>query len=279
MRKGPVPGEQEVGVALRKVLGSYNGMTVGCEEVGGRPAEGGGGRFLTTHWSAVVLAGRREAMGSMEALEWLCRAYWQPVYTFIRRRGHDIEPARDLTQAFFLKLLDKGYLADADRTRGRFRTFLLTAVTRFLANEYDRGTALKRGGGHCIVSLELLEQEEEAGVAWDPADRRTPESAYDERWAETLLSRVLDRLREEFDGAGRTGRFEVLKEFLTDDRGSMSYAEAASRLGVTESAVKSGIYRLRQRYGELVREEIAQTVAKPEEIEPEVRYLLEVLGG
>lgn len=242
-------------------------------------AEGGnpGGRFLTTRWSAIVAAGRLEGGAAGEALEWLCRAYWPPVYAFVRRRGHDPEQARDLTQGFFLRLLDKGYLADADRNRGRFRTFLLTAVTRFLANEFDRETALKRGGGVLPVSLDLRDAEDACG--WDPADSRTPETAYEERWAETLLARVLDRLRAEFDGAGRAGRFDALKGFLTDDRGAVSYTEAAARLGMTESAIKSGIYRLRQRYGELVREEIAQTVASPADIEPEVRYLLQVLGG
>jgi RNA polymerase sigma-70 factor (ECF subfamily) len=235
------------------------------------------GEFHTTRWSVVLTAGQLDGPGASEALEWLCRVYWPAVFTFIRRRGTDPDRARDLTQAFFLKVLDKGYLGDADRARGRFRTFLLTALTRFLANEHDRETALKRGGGVSMVPLDLGEEAGEAAV--DPADVRTPESAYEVRWAETLLQRVLERLRLEFDGAGKAGRFDALKGFLMDERGARSYLEVAQSLGTTESAVKAGIHRLRRRYGELIREEISQTVARPEDVEDEIRHLLSVLGG
>jgi RNA polymerase sigma-70 factor (ECF subfamily) len=181
-------------------------------------AQGGPRDFRTTHWSVVLAARNALTDVSRVALEQLCRAYWLPVYTFIRRRGFSPEDGQDLTQGFFAKMLEKEWLQAADAEKGRFRTFLLTAVTRFLANEYDRAQALKRGGGQTILPLETEDAEEH--YVFEPADSRTPETAYDEEWAETLLQRVLDRLRAEFDGAGRTGRFDALKVFLTEDRGA-----------------------------------------------------------
>lgn len=241
------------------------------------PTTAAAGRFRTTHWSLVLQAAGTEEEASQAALERLCTGYWPAVYTFIRQRGNAPETAQDLTQTFFARLLEKEWLRQADATKGRFRTFLLTAVTRFLANTYEREKAIKRGGGQIPIALDTTIPEPGWVV---PLQRdRTPEEEYDRRWAETLLERVLLRLREEFDGGGRTGRFEALKEFLTGDRGDQPYAEVATRLGVSESAVKSGIYRLRQRYGELVREEIAQTVDSPAEVDDEIRYLLTVLAG
>ena len=242
------------------------------------PANATGAReFRTTHWSLVLLAGNTSAERSAEALEQLCRAYWYPLYAFIRRRGHDPEEARDLTQGFFERLLEKNYLEDADASKGRFRTFLLTAVTRFLANEWDRSRTLKRGRGQVLQSLD--EQDAEGRYLLEPLDTITPERLFEQQWAETMLARVLDRLRAEFDGAGRTGRFAELKVFLTEDKGAASYLEVAQRLGLSEAAVKSGIYRLRQRYGELVREEIACTVGSEAEVDEESRHLLDVLAG
>lgn len=238
---------------------------------------GDAARFRTTRWSLVIRATDATDGASQLALEKLCQGYWPAVHAFIARRGHSPEDAKDLTQGFFARLLEKEWLRAADATRGRFRTFLLTAVTRFLANERERADALKRGGGQSLLSLDVPETE--PGSVPEPADSMTPEAAYERRWAETLLGRVLERLQAEFDGGGRAGRFQELKQFLTDDRGETSYAEAAARLGVSESAVKSGIHRLRQRYGELVREEIAETVEAPEEVEAEIRHLVSVLGS
>lgn len=233
--------------------------------------------FRTTHWSMVRAAAA--TMGDLRgpALEKLCRAYWPPVYTFVRRRGHSPEDAQDLTQGFFARLIEKEWLSAVDATKGRFRTFVLTAVTRFLANEYDRTQALKRGGGQIFIPIDATDAE--GRCLWEPSDPGTPESAYDEAWAETLLERVLDRLKTEFAAQGNDARFEILKSFLTDDRGAMPYAEAATQLGLTEAGVRTSVHRLRRRYGELVREEIAQTVSSEEEAEEELNHLLAVLGG
>jgi RNA polymerase sigma-70 factor (ECF subfamily) len=187
-----------------------------------------------------------------------------------------LEEAEDLTQTFFAQLLSKNYLASADRERGRFRTFLLGSMNHFLANQWNRDRAQKRGG-HCeFISLEQVA--DPGGLVPDPAHYWTPERLYERRWAETVLANVLDRLRAEFDGA-TVKRFEVLKSFLTDFRGTVSYQEAARLLGMTESAIKSAINRLRQRWRELMREEIAQTlqVVTEKEVDEEIRYLIEVL--
>ncbi len=234
-------------------------------------------QFRSTRWSLVIRATDATDAASQQALERLCQTYWPAVHAFIVRRGHSPEDAKDLTQGFFARLLEKDWLRAADATKGRFRTFLLTAVSRFLANERERADALKRGGGQAPLSLNVPEAE--PGGVPEPADGATPEAVFERRWAETLLNRVLERLRAEFDGGGRAGRFEELKSFLTDDRGERSYAEVAGRLGVSESAVKSGIHRLRQRYGELVSEEIAETVDSPADVEGEIRHLLNVLGS
>jgi RNA polymerase sigma-70 factor (ECF subfamily) len=234
-------------------------------------------RFRTTQWSLVIRAVDASDASSHQALERLCQGYWPAVHAFIARRGHSPEDAKDLTQGFFARLLEKDWLRAADATKGRFRTFLLTAVTRFLANERERAEALKRGGGQTFLSLDA----ENLHGDWTPelADRDTPEAAFERRWAETLLGRVMQRLQAEFDGGGRAGRFEALKCFLTDDRGETSYAAVAERLGMSESAVRSGIHRLRQRYGELVRAEIAETMDSPADVEGEIRHLVQVLGS
>lgn len=242
-----------------------------------RPLDAAGaGRFRTTHWSLVLRAAGTEDAASQEALERLCSAYWPPVYTCILRRGHPPEAAQDLTQGFFARLLEKEWLRSADATKGRFRTFLLTAISRYLANTQAHDRAGKRGGHHEPIPFDTTTE-----TVWaTPLQRSlTPEEEFDRRWAETLLERVLSRLREEFDGGGRTGRFDELKSFLTGAPQDRSYADVATRLGVSESAVKSGIYRLRQRYGEMVREEIAETVESPAEVDAEIRYLVTILAG
>lgn len=232
--------------------------------------------FRTTHWSVVLSAREHWSVQSTEALERLCRTYWYPIYVFVRRRGYGPHEAEDLTQGFFTKLLEKNYLEAADRGKGKFRTFLLTALTRFLANEWDRGRAQKRGGGHATFSLDELAP---PGMeAYDPPSDETPEHLYERQWAEAVLQQVLVRLRDEFDGAGRTGMFEELKSFLLEEKGAVTYSEAANRLKLSLSALKSSIFRLRQRYRDLLREEISNTVASPTEVEEEIRYLLSVLS-
>jgi RNA polymerase sigma factor (sigma-70 family) len=231
-------------------------------------------RFTTTHWSVVILAGQSESGASRGALEILCRQYWPPVYTFIRQRGYGIEDAQDLTQEFFTRLLERNYVESADASRGKFRTYLLTAVTRFLINERERTQAQKRGGGHFHFSLDCTDTEERRYL--EPA---TDVTIFERRWAETMLETVLARLRQEYEKAAEIERFERLKPFLTSEKPAGAATELASRLGITESAAYSAVHRFRRRYGELLREEIAQTVSSPEEIEEELRYLVRALSG
>jgi RNA polymerase sigma factor (sigma-70 family) len=229
-------------------------------------------RFATTHWSLVASAGGSRSPEARRSLAILCENYWFPLYAFVRRSGHSAEDAQDLTQEFFLRLLDKHFLAAADRTKGRFRTFLLTAVKRFLANEYDRARAQKRGGGQPVVSLDRLE----ARYLAEPADTLTPERIFQQQWAVSLLDQVLARLQSEMTAGDKAALFEALKGHLTGSE-TVGYAATAARLGMTEGAVKVAAHRLRQRYRELLREEIAQTVASPGEIEEEIRCLFSCL--
>ena len=232
--------------------------------------------FLTTHWSVVLAAGRSGSTRARGALEKLCQTYWYPLYAFVRRLGHGPHDAEDLVQAFFAQCLEKDYLRAADRARGRFRSFLLMALKRFLANEWDAARARKRGGGALPISLEALTPEQR--YALEPAERFGPDRLFERRWALTLLEKVLARLREEQVAAGRSAMFELLKESLTARGRAAPYAELAARLGTSEGAVKVAVHRLRQRYRELLEAEIANTVASPEEVAEERRYLLSVLS-
>jgi RNA polymerase sigma-70 factor (ECF subfamily) len=232
--------------------------------------------FATTHWSVVVLAGQQQSAGSADALELLCRRYWPPVYAFVRRRGHGLADAQDLTQEFFARLLGRNFVQTADASKGKFRTFLLTAVNRFLINDRERAQAQKRGGCHAHFSLDDVRAED--GFRVEPADDATPETIYERRWAETVLEAVLTRLRQEYENAGEHERFEILKPFLTHEKQPKAGAQLAAQLGISESSAYSAVHRLRKRYGELLREEIAQTVTRPEEIEEELRYLVQVLS-
>lgn len=229
-------------------------------------------RFATTHWSVVVSAGDSRSPLASRSLAILCENYWFPLYAFVRRAGHSAEDAQDLTQEFFLRLLDKHFLAAVDRQKGRFRTFLLTAVKRFLANEYDRTQAKKRGGGQTIVPLEDLE----ARYSQEPADTLTPERIFEQQWALALLDQVLARLQTEMTAGGKGALFDALKDHLTDSQ-TAGYAVTAARLDMTEGAIKTAAHRLRRRYRALLREEIAQTVASPDEVDEEIRYLLSCL--
>jgi RNA polymerase sigma-70 factor (ECF subfamily) len=225
-----------------------------------------------------VLAARdNSSPDAAQALENLCKTYWPPVYTFIRRRGFSPHDAQDLTQEFFSRLLQKNYLDAADASKGRFRTLLLTAVTRFLINERERAQAQKRGGGALHFSIEAELEENRFQV--EPADAATPEIIFERRWAEMLLETVLSRLRQELETACQGDRFEVLKPFLAAEDRVPSGAEIAARLGVSESAAYSAVHRLRQRYGELLRDEIAQTVSSPQDAQDELQHLLKVLGA
>ena len=227
--------------------------------------------FPATRWSIVALSAHRDNRQARTALAELCQIYWYPLYAFVRRRGHTPHEAEDLTQSFFALLLEKRWLDDVDRDRGRFRAFLLAAIKHFLANERDKALAQKRGGGQALISLDAGDAE--ARYRREPADPLTPEKLFARRWAETLLAQVLSGLEDEFAAAGRAAQFAALKPFLTVERGAISHAEAAARLGTTEAAAKVAVHRLRRRYRDRLRAEIAQTVTGPEEVDEELRAL------
>jgi RNA polymerase sigma-70 factor (ECF subfamily) len=235
-----------------------------------------GPAFVTTHWSVVLAAQDKGSPQEAGALETLCRIYWWPLYAYVRRLGHGPHDAEDLTQEFFARLLQKDYLRAVDRAKGRFRTFLLMAVNRFRSDEWDRIRAQKRGGRVACFSLDA--QTAEQRYRLEPADQMTPERIFERHWALTLLDRTVNRLGNEFAAAGKADQFEQLKGFLTAERGAISHAEVAPRLGLSEGALRVAVHRLRRRYREIFREEIAHTVARPEEIEEEVRHLLAVLS-
>jgi RNA polymerase sigma factor (sigma-70 family) len=234
------------------------------------------GSFPKTQWSIVLAAGRRSTPHSQQALASLCENYWYPLYAYVRRRGYDAEEARELTQEFFTKLLEKNYLQDVDRERGRFRSFLLTSLKHFLANQYDRDQAQKRGGGQSAIPLDI--ENAESRYRLEPGHNLTPEKIYERRWALTLLERVLAKLRAEQAAAGQPERFDCLKEFLTGKSGTLTYSQVAEQLQMTEGAVKVAVHRLRRRYGEILRAEISQTVADPSDVEGEIRGLFSALA-
>jgi RNA polymerase sigma factor (sigma-70 family) len=232
--------------------------------------------FATTHWTVVLAAGRRDTTRARAALEKLCRTYWYPLYAYVRRRGHSAHDAQDLTQAFFARLLERHWVGDADQELGRFRTFLLTAMSRFLANEWDKQSAQKRGGHMIHVPVQLDTAETRYGH--EPADNSTPEQCYERRWALTLLDTVLQRLRAEYDREGKKDLFAALGDTLVGSRESQPYASLAKQLNMNEGAVKVAVHRLRKRYRQLLREEIAQTAASPEDVDEELRHLFAVLS-
>jgi RNA polymerase sigma factor (sigma-70 family) len=225
----------------------------------------------------VLAAGQQESPEAAEALEKLCRTYWYPLYACVRRRGYKPQDAQDLTQGFFAALVTGKYWVQASRERGRFRTFLLTSFDNYLHNEHDRATALKRGGGREIFSWE--EHTAEGRYAQEPAGGLSPEQVYEKRWAATLLERVLARLRAEFAQAERLELFDQLKPHLWGEDEATPYAQLAVRFNMTVSAIKVTVHRLRRRYREVLREEIAQTVADPAEIDGEIQYLMRVMSA
>ena len=235
------------------------------------------GCFQTTHWSVVLAAGQSATPHAEAALESLCRSYWYPLYAYVRRQGHRPEDAQDLTQEFFARLLAKEYLKLADQGRGRFRSFLLKSLQHFLVNEWVRGQAQKRGGGQQILPLDeetaerIYQQESSAPLA--------AESLYDKRWAVTLLDRAMDRLGADYATAGKRELFDHLKRLLLTEGSGVIYREAAHQSGLSEGAVKVAVHRLRQRFRDAVRAEIAQTVATPEEVDEELRCLMAAMSA
>jgi len=224
----------------------------------------------------VLAAGDSQSPESSEALAMLCRAYWQPLYAYVRGRGYSSFDAQDLIQEFFAQLIEHNWVARADRAKGRFRSFLLMAMKRFLANEWRRRKTLKRGGH--IKFVPLQPDAAESRYAHGPADAPTPEQAYDREWAMTLLESVLDRLRDEYARDGKAALFDTLKPCLAGRRERQPYPELAKQLGMTEGAVRVAVCRLRDRYRKGLRDDIADTVGSPEDIDAELRHLFRVLA-
>ncbi len=240
------------------------------------PSGTGGSRFATTHWSVVLAAGRPGTCRHEEALETLCRTYWFPLYAYLRRCGNDTHAAEEHTQAFFARLLEKEGLRLADPNRGKFRSFLLAALKHFLADERDRARAVKRGGGRKVVSLDVGDAE--TRYALEPAGHCSPERLFEKSWAMTVLARAMARLKAESVDADKQKLFDRLKGYLATEKGADPYRDAAAELNMTEGAVKVAVHRLRRRYGELVRDEIAQTVATDDQVEEEIRDLFAALA-
>ncbi len=235
--------------------------------------------FSTTHWSVVLAAGQNLRPFARVAVERLCCTYWYPLYAYIRRLGYDVEDAEDLTQSFFARLLDKNYLAQVDRQKGRFRSFLLACLRHFLADHRDCAKAVKRGGRCTFIPLETQSAEER--YRQEPIDEMNAAKIFERRWALTLLEFAEVRLRQEYVTAGKSRLYGRLKIFRTgaEPTNALSYAELGSELNLTESAVRCAAARLRRRFRELVREEVAQTVTLSSEIDEEIRYLIAVISG
>jgi RNA polymerase sigma-70 factor (ECF subfamily) len=233
-------------------------------------------RFATTSWTDVVAARQGGSPAAAAAMEKFCTTYWYPVYAYLRRRGCDPHQAQDLTQEFFYRLVKTDLLGSVDRQKGKFRSFLLVVVRRFHNDERDRGRALKRGGGQAILSLDA--EDAEGRYALEPSSDQSPDKAYEQAWFRTLLAQVLNRLREESVAAGKGVIFDRLKVFLDDDSRPGVYQAVAAELGMKPNAVAVAVFRLKQRYQELTREEIARTVSDPAHIESELRHLLALFG-
>ncbi len=232
--------------------------------------------FISTPWSLVLRAADRTAPDCRQALQSLCAAYWYPVYAFVRRHGHAPHVAEDLTQEFFLRLLEKDYLGRVDREKGRFRTFLLVCVRRFLCNEHDRAFAMKRGGGRTPLPIDFGDAEDR--YTHEPADRLTPERVFERRWALTVLETALAAMEEECAASGKRRLFDALKVYLAAEQNAPPYAATAAHLGMQEGAIKVAVYRLRQRFARLVRQEVTRTIGDPAEAGDEIRALFEALG-
>jgi len=233
--------------------------------------------FVTTHWSIVLRAGRGDTTHAHEALEKLCRTYWYPIYACVRRRGHSPEDAQDLTQAFFLRLLEQQSLANANPQLGRFRSFLLGALNHFLIDEWKRARTQRRGSGRQILSLDWAAAEQRFDM--EPADPATPDKAFDKNWATALLEEVLKQLEGEYQCEGKLEAFQTLKQTLTGEREAQPYNILAEKLGIGDGAVRVAVHRLRKRYRALLEAEIANTVNSPDEVKQEMAYLFEMMAG
>ena len=245
---------------------------------GGNDSAGAkGALFSATHWSVVLAAGHADPPQAAEALEKLCRAYWYPLYVYVRRRGYHPEDAQDLTQDFFAHLLQHGVFAAANPQRGRFRSFLVASLDHFLINEWKRAQTGKRGGTTAFIPSDAAEAERRYGQ--EPVTSLTPEKLLDQQWAFTLLEQAVVGLGREFVAAGKGAQFHRLKEFLTRKVDYGQYPAVATELGLSPAAIALTVHRMRQRYRELVRAEIAHTVASPEELDEEMRYLFAVIRG
>ncbi|MEL6106016.1 MAG: sigma-70 family RNA polymerase sigma factor [Planctomycetota bacterium] len=236
----------------------------------------GNRQFATTRWSTVKALNNDNRVAAKSALEELCQTYWYPLYTYVRRQGNDADAAADLTQAFFTDLLQREDLRKVDPSLGKFRSFLLTAMKHFLLNEWDKARAQKRGGGRSLLSLDFGEADNR--FRREPSHGDTPEVAYQRQWVKSLLDRVTDELRSEFAERGKAHQFDRLQKFLGGKNREETLAEAASQLSMSEVAVKVAVHRMRQRFGDLLRADIANTVSTPEEVDSEIRELFSVLG-
>jgi len=236
----------------------------------------GTSRFATTHWSVVLAAGTPDSSHYREALETLCRTYWFPLYAYLRRCGHDTHKAEDYTQAFFAQMLEKNYLCDIKPKPAKFRSFLLVALKRFIADQQGRARAVKRGGGHKMLSLNF--EGAESRYALEPASELSPEKVFDKSWVLTLLEQTMTRLETELAGMNKQKLFEILKVYLAGKEVSIPYRDLAVQLDMTEGAVKAAVYRLRRRYREILRDEIAQTVTTGDQIDDEIRGLFATLA-
>lgn len=232
--------------------------------------------FATTQWSMVLAARDGSDTEARTALESLCTAYWYPLYAYVRGLGNDPDTARDLTQAFFAEILEKNILQAVDRSKGRFRSFLLAAFKNYLSHERQRAAALKRGGGTRTISMDAREAEDR--FRHEPVDQLTPEQIFERRWGLTIMERAMGRLEAETAATlERTVQFERLKPYLTGSEPHISYKDVAAELGTTAGAVKTAVHRMRQSYGRFLRQEVAETIADPAELDTELRHLLEVI--
>lgn len=235
----------------------------------------GAEHFATTRWSLVTAAADQDSSSATPALERLCRAYWYPLYAYVRRKGLTAHDAQDLIQEFFYRLIEKNYLTSVDRSIGTFRCFLLASLNHLLANEWDKTRALKRGGGREIISLDR--ERAEGRFLEEPLVESSAERAFDRGWTLILLDRALSQLRDEWASGGKLRQFDILKPYLSDAADNGDYAALGERLGIKASTIGVAVHRLRQRYREIVRSEIAQTVRSEEELNTEMRHLLQSL--